>query len=67
MKLASFLTSQKLTSAEFAEMVGVSAKAVTNWRQGNRFPRPEALDRIQRVTNGAVTAIDFLPHGEATQ
>lgn len=61
MKLADFLSDRKLTSAEFASMVGVSVKAVAKWRQGRRFPRAEVLERIHRATGGAVTANDFLP------
>jgi transcriptional regulator with XRE-family HTH domain len=64
MKLSDFLTAERLTSAEFAEQIGVSHKAVANWRRGARMPRPQVLTRIAAATRGQVTANDFLPPPE---
>jgi hypothetical protein len=38
---------------------------VSRWENGHRFPRSDALERIRRVTGGAVTANDFVPVGAA--
>eukprot|EP01037_Dinobryon_pediforme_P020171 gene20171-20725_t len=66
MKINEFLKANNLTSAAFAERIGVSEKAVNNWRQGARVPRWDLLAKIHDVTNGAVTANDFLQPDAST-
>lgn len=61
MKLQEYLLSRQLDLETFAGMVGSSASAVRKWRAGERTPRRDQMLRIREVTNGAVTADDFLP------
>ena len=60
MKLAQYLETKKITDGEFAEKIGVSLQAVHRYKNGQRFPRPEHLSKIQEVTGGRVTANDFI-------
>ena len=68
MKLAAYLKHHGLSDEEFASHLGggLSAEAVRKWRFGVRTPRPVHLVRIAEVTNGDVTANDFLPAPAAT-
>lgn len=59
--LAKFREDNGLTLADLANRIGVKPAAVSRWENGHRFPRSDALERIRRVTNGAVTANDFVP------
>ena len=38
---------------------GCSAHAVKKWRYAERMPRPAAIARIVKATDGKVTAADF--------
>ena len=64
MKLALYLTANKLTYAEFAKAVGASTFAVGKWARGDRLPRPDALSKIVAATRGQVTANDFFDHAQ---
>ena len=59
MKLASYLDINGMTDAEFARRLGVSRHTVGRYRLGERFPHPEGLTKIPRITGGQVTANDF--------
>jgi DNA-binding transcriptional regulator YiaG len=62
MKLADFLDAKGLSDEGFAALVGnVSVWGVRKWRYGQRTPRPREMARIVEVTQGVVTANDFLP------
>ena len=62
MKLSDFMRERELTDAAFATLVGgCSEFAVRKWRYGERTPRGEMLARIGQVTDGVVTANDFVP------
>lgn len=52
---------QRLTLAALAERVGVDLSNLARYERGERMPRPAVLARIRDVTQGAVTANDFLP------
>ncbi|MCO5092032.1 helix-turn-helix transcriptional regulator [Bosea sp. (in: a-proteobacteria)] len=65
MKLATYLTAQKLTHAEFAKAIGASTFAVGKWARGDRVPRPEAVAKIKAATQGQVTANDFFEQADA--
>lgn len=65
MRLTDFLEDYDGTDAEFAEAIGVSAQALSRYRLGKRRPEWDVLDRIRRVTEGAVTPNDFLDAVEA--
>lgn len=61
MKLADYLHSVPTKDADFADRIGVTRQSLHRYCAGERTPRPEVMVRIRRVTNGAVTADDFLP------
>jgi DNA-binding transcriptional regulator YdaS (Cro superfamily) len=44
-----------------AKDVGVSVVTVLRWRRGDAAPNWERIPAIERATNGAVTAQDFVP------
>jgi predicted transcriptional regulator len=60
MKLADFLAQKSITHTDFAALIGVSQVSVTRYIAGRRTPRPNVLQRIRDVTEGNVTANDFM-------
>lgn len=62
MKLGTYLKDAGLDDAAFAERSegAFSAEAVRKWRFGVRMPRPNHLALISRLTDGQVTANDFM-------
>lgn len=60
MDLQSWLTEQKISHAEFAVRVGATKHAVGKWVRGERMPRPVVMEKIGRITEGQVTANDFM-------
>lgn len=63
MNLSDFMRLKEISDQEMATQVGCSEFAVRKWKYGERVPRGAALARIVEVTEGAVTANDFLPGG----
>jgi transcriptional regulator with XRE-family HTH domain len=61
MRLIDYLRQQKLTHAEFATRIGATQAAVTRYANGRRMPSLGKIIRIERETDGAVRAIDFMP------
>lgn len=61
MMLRDYLDLHRLTASSFAEMVGVKHSSVSRWAAGETRPDWGRIARIQEVTNGAVTAADFVP------
>ena len=59
MTLSAYLKNRGLTHEKFAAMVGASAFGVRKWARGERTPRPDAMRKIQEVTDGEVTPADF--------
>ncbi len=56
-----YMERSALTDEAMAVLLGgCSAHAVKKWRYRERVPRPAMLRRIVEVTDGAVTASDFL-------
>lgn len=60
MKLSSYTVEHDLTDEQMASLIGASVGAVRKWKSGVRIPRPLHLRRIAEVTNGLVTANDFV-------
>ncbi len=59
MKLASWLDINRLSDAEFARRVGVPRQTIGRYKLGERFPKPNLLNKIYKATEGQVTANDF--------
>ena len=59
MKLKDYLRTNQIKSEDFAKSLGASHGGVLKWITGERFPRPLMLVKIERLTEGQVTANDF--------
>jgi predicted transcriptional regulator len=60
MELKKYLESRNIEIQEFAEMVGVTPCAISNYIGKRREPRPYIRRRIIEVTKGNVTLEDLL-------
>lgn len=69
MQLSNYLSDQKISDLAFAGLVGRDRSIVAKWRKGRIRPDWEAIKKIVEVTNGVVTADDFiqLPRAEAAE
>ena len=61
MKLAHYMKLAGLRDQQFADLVGYERSLVCRWRNGIYLPRWDAIAAIARVTQGAVTAVDWTP------
>ena len=61
MTLIEYLRSTQTSDATFAQKVGRSRWAVRKWMYRQRVPRAAELAAIARLTDGKVTANDFMP------
>lgn len=59
MKLSKYLAANKIKPATFARQIKVHRSSVTRFCSGDRKPDLETLEKIDRATNGQVTARDF--------
>lgn len=66
MDLTDYLTTNRISNAEFATRIGVSQQALYRYRLKQRRPEWAILLRISDATDGSVTANDFLPEREPT-
>lgn len=60
MRLADFLHEHRVSSATFAQRVGVTRQAMWRYRSGERRPEWDVLERIALASGGLVTPNDFL-------
>ena len=60
MRLDDWLAAKKLSHEAFADRLECDRASVTRYANGQRMPRPAMLARIERETDGAVTANDFV-------
>lgn len=61
MKLAEYLTDRKLTDEAFGAKVGMSQSQISRIKRGISRPSWDNLASIERETDGAVRAADFIP------
>ncbi len=59
MKLSKWMDLAKKSAVEVAADAGVSRAAVYAWKRGT-VPRPPLMEVLTRITDGAVTANDFV-------
>lgn len=59
MKLKNYLAMSAVKQKDFAEKIGVSEVAVTNYCYGNRVPKPPVMRKIFEATGGLVDANSF--------
>lgn len=62
MTLDDFLKNEptKMSHAAFAEKIGATQATVSRYANGDRFPSPEMITKIVKVTKGKVTAADLV-------
>jgi DNA-binding transcriptional regulator YdaS (Cro superfamily) len=65
MKLSDYILQKNMTVAAFAQLIGVTPKAVDHWIGGVRYPRPVQMQKIVEATAGAVMPNDFMPSADA--
>ena len=61
MKLGAYLEQTKQSYRDFANKIDGSAPQLCRWINGQRLPTLHQIVRIQRATDGHVTALDWLP------
>lgn len=59
--LAAYLEEKEITQTAFAEKLGVSQGAVWQWLNGVTEISPKRARQIEKVTRGAVRAVDLRP------
>lgn len=65
MRLSDWLAATGTSLPDFAVRVGHSEAGVKKWLRGERFPRPDAITKIEQITDGQVTYRDLLPREAA--
>jgi transcriptional regulator with XRE-family HTH domain len=65
MRLATWLTKNGMSDADFGKKIGVERQTVHRYKLGERYPERSVLLAIHKVTKGAVTANDFAYPGLA--
>ena len=64
MKITDWLTTNKISDAEFASRIGVSRQALWRYKSGERIPKRDIIERILRETGGEVRPADFFSIAE---
>lgn len=67
MKLSEYLDLHEIKRGEFARLIGVSGGRVTQLCDGSGWPSRDVAEKIAAVTEGDVTANDFLRLVEAEE
>jgi 3,4-dihydroxy 2-butanone 4-phosphate synthase/GTP cyclohydrolase II len=67
MKLSEYLDLNNIKRGEFASRIGVSGGRVTQLCDGSGWPSRDVAERIARITDGSVTADDFLRLDDPTE
>lgn len=60
MKLETYLKTNGLTDEAFASLVDLSQSQISRIKRDKSWPTRDVMERIAKVTNGAVTANDFI-------
>ena len=59
MKLETYLLENDMTPTAFSRQIGVSHVSIVRYMSGDRVPRPEIMNRMFMLTEGAVGPSDF--------
>ncbi len=60
MKLSEWMEPRDISASDLADLLGVHKSTVGRWLDGSGKPSWEQLGKISSLTEGAVTANDFL-------
>lgn len=66
-RLGSWVKARPETVTEVAAMLGIGRVALHRYMAGSVMPRPDTARRIERVSDGAVTAADMMAAYQATR
>ena len=64
MKLSDWMAANQVKVDDFARSIGVHLVTAYKLRAGKSLPSVKIAAAIERATNGAVTAADFVPRSE---
>lgn len=59
MTLSEYMDKHQITDQKMSEIVGVSRSAITQYRLGDRMPKPEILVRLVEATGAKVGPMDL--------
>lgn len=59
MTLSEYMDKHGMTDQKMSEIVGVSRSAITQYRLGDRMPKPEILVRLVEATDAKVSPMDM--------
>jgi transcriptional regulator with XRE-family HTH domain len=59
MTLSEYMDKHQMTDQKMSEIVGVSRSAITQYRLGDRMPKPEILVRLVEATDAKVSPMDM--------
>ena len=59
MTLSEYMDKHQITDQKMSEIVGVSRSAITQYRLGDRMPKPEFLVRLVEATDAKVSPMDM--------
>tara|TARA_R110002167_G_scaffold142496_5_gene331260 strand:+ start:1485 stop:1688 length:204 start_codon:yes stop_codon:yes gene_type:complete len=59
MTLSEYMDKHQMTDQKMSEQIGVSRSAVTQYRLGDRMPRPEIMVKLVEVTGKKVSPMDL--------
>ena len=59
MTLSEYMAKHQMTDQKMSEIVGVSRSAITQYRLGDRMPKPEILVRLVEATDAKVSPMDM--------
>lgn len=60
MRLVDYRKKRGLTQKQLGELLDLEQATVARYEAGKRLPQRDELDRIYRLTDGEVTANDFV-------
>lgn len=60
MKLSEWMVEVGVNDQALSERIGVSRSAVTQYRLGDRMPRPEIMVRLVEETDNMVSPLDLV-------
>lgn len=59
MTLNEYMAQNSTSMRDVAAAIGVTYEAIRRYANGERIPKPDILNKITKLTGGAVTANDF--------
>lgn len=59
MTLSEYMDKHQMTDQKMSEVVGVSRSAITQYRLGDRMPRPEIMLKLVSATGNKVSPMDL--------